>query len=196
MKKGIPLLVAIMGALGLSAQEAKTWLNSNAQISGFGGFDLGIHLIDGSSSPGFGGGGAMLINRTFWIGGFGEGIGVNKYYTYLSNNGERVISLGMGYGGLWTGYKWAPEDLIHPQFEVRLGWGGVSVEDAENGRNYANTAIFVFLPSAGVEMNVTQVFRIQLMARYRAVSGSDLELANSRDLSGLSASLAFVFGWF
>ncbi len=196
MKKSLFLAFLSLSAFQIHAQETKTLLDGNAEISGFGGFNFGIHTIDGSASASFGGGGAMLLNRTFWLGGFGEGINVNKSYTYMTNEGERVIDLDMGYGGLWTGYKIRPQDVIHPQVDVKLGWGGVSAKDADNGLEYLSSTIFVFLPSAGVEVNITRVFRVQLMAGYRSVSGSDIEFANSSDLSGFVGNFGFVFGWF
>lgn len=196
MKRLLVSAIALLFTTYALAQETKTLLESNAEISGFGGFNFGVHTVDGSASPSFGGGGAMLIDRKLWIGGFGEGLDINKSYTYLTNDGERVIALDMGYGGLWTGYKIKPGDVIHPQVDVKLGWGGVSADDAGNGREYLSSSIFVFIPSAGVEVNVTRVFRVQLMAGYRSVSGSDIPFANSSDLSGFVGSFGFVFGWF
>jgi hypothetical protein len=45
-------------------------------------------------------------------------------------------------------------------------------------------------------MNVTHHFRLGVGARYRHVSGVDLEGMSDHDLSGPSASLIFKFGKF
>ena len=191
------LSLIILLSFSIQAQEMKTILSGDVEISGFGGFNLGLHSIDGATSVGFGGGGAMLINQRFWIGGFGEGVPVNKSYSYETlNSGTRIIDLNMGYGGMWLGYKIRPNEVIHPQLDLRLGWGGMSAEDGQTGELFASTSIFVFNPNLGVEANITNVFRVQLSAGYRGVSGADFEFADSSDFSGFVANLGFVFGGF
>jgi len=193
------LLVASFTFLAfcMQAQEMKTVLSGDVEISGFGGFNLGLHSIDGATSAGFGGGGAMLLNQQFWIGGFGEGVPVNKSYTYETlNNGVRVMDLNMGYGGMWLGYKLHPNEVVHPQLDLKLGWGGMSAEDSQSGELFATTDIFIFNPNIGIEANITQVFRVYVNAGYRAVSGADFTFAESSDFSGVVANFGFIFGGF
>jgi len=61
---------------------------------------------------------------------------------------------------------------------------------------YESSAYFIFEPQLGMEINVVKVFRIELTAGYRFISGLELSRTKSSDLSGFSGGIAFKFGSF
>jgi hypothetical protein len=105
----------------------------------------------------------------------------------------------MGYGGLDLEYIASSNDLVHFSLELLIGGGGMGFKDEDDdGFNNHRTmkGFFVLEPSAHVNLNVTQFFRIAGGVSYRYVNGLQSPLSTNADLSGPSAVLTLKFGKF
>jgi hypothetical protein len=150
--------------------------------------------IKGNSVSFTGGGGAIIINETFLLGGYGQGL--NGKLRLLPNdatlfNGQ-AGNLDMSHGGFWLGGVILPRAAVHPVVTTRLGWGGAEW----SGSTIARDAIFVVTPMVGVQANINSWMRINLEGGYRIVTGLNLPGIGSRSLDGYSVGLSFQFGDF
>ncbi|RME99515.1 MAG: hypothetical protein D6772_07610 [Bacteroidetes bacterium] len=179
------LIFACFTTMSVSAQSEETlFSNSHLDLSGawgsatynFSSFGDDWTLIRG----GYGG---IEFNRDIFI-------GYGRYETR-----ERAIidqgtkEFGMNYNGLLLGI--APNSIraIHPRFTFLTGSGRVwTKEDDERER------VFVFQPSAGVEFNVFQWFRVGFEAGYRFTGDSKRHELTSGDLSTPFAQIELRFG--
>jgi len=78
--------------------------------------------------------------------------------------------------------------VIHPTITFQTGGGRVSVNDGPSDR------IYVFQPSAGVEINIFKWFHLGLEGGYRIVTGSDLPGIRNDELSSPFGQLNLRFG--
>lgn len=158
------------------------------KISGFGGPTMSFTSINGEFSVLNGGGGALLIND-FFIGGYGEGMS-SIYHQFEDKVSIREFS----HGGLWLGYVWAPEKIIHPMISTRCGWGNVKGRYSTN--NYFDESIYVVVPSVSAEINITRFCKVNLGVEYRQTFGANVNSLKNSDLSSVGAYTSLVFGWF
>ena len=70
------------------------------RVSGFGGPIMGFSAIGDEFAFFMGGGGAVLLNQTFYIGAFGEGL-TTRHFTEIAGNSifPREGKIDFGYGG-------------------------------------------------------------------------------------------------
>ncbi len=205
-------------AMGQEQQETRyLFENKDIRISGFGGPVLSFSEVSGDAALLTGGGGAVLINRTFYIGGFGEGLSSVHTLPVLSvmnSTGDVTdyydLRTNFGYGGLWAGYIFHPEKVIHAVVSSRIGVGSVSL--AENDYhidrydNIMEDMVFVFTPQVELEVNVFRWLRINAGAGYRFTGGIEKQYRNrqgnlvdyfsGKDFSGPQFSLGLLFGVF
>lgn len=169
-------------------EEPRVLFSEINQVSGFGGPIFQFSTIGNDNAFFTGGGGAVLLNRRFWLGGYGMGLTSNVSF-------DETLELDFGHGGFWLGYIVAPDKLIHINFQSTLGWGSVSYEDELTGNEVDEDGVFVINPQAEVEVNLTRWMRFGLAGGYRFVTGSDSSFDNN-ELSGANAMLTLKFGWF
>lgn len=147
--------------------------------------------------------------------------GLSYYYNEDSIIYDSKLSRFLGYGGLYLEYIINPLDLIHFTGSVLLGGGGVSYSkmgnmngnmnkwdedyNMNNIDSYPSQGFFVIEPELSVEMNITKFAKIGVAASYRFMRGIDnneaFDLPANKslkdiNLSGVSGSLYFSFGWF
>ncbi len=218
MKKQMILLLSIVFLCSstLLSQEEKEmeYLLSGPDrpsFSGFGGPFVDFSAVEGDFAVFVGGGGALLIGQTFYIGGYGEGLATGHYRYDLSevtHIDDPKISL--GHGGFWLGYINNSFKAIHPAASLKLGWGRISVYDDYydyDPQNYvANDGIFVLIPQLEVEMNLTSWFKLNVGAGYRWMSGMDKQYQDlhgdmqdyykSSDYSSPVGTISLLFGGF
>jgi len=180
-------------------------------ISGFGGPFVEFSGIQKEFAVSVGGGGAVIFNQTFYIGGYGEGLTTSHYRYDLSdvvNIAQPKISF--GHGGFWLGYIHDSFKAIHFGFSSKLGWGSISLYDAyynyEPRDYWAKDAVFVAIPQVEVEMNLTPWFKINVGVGYRAVAGIDKTYSDSEgnlhnyfdasDYNSAQGTISFLFGGF
>ncbi|MEI6411802.1 MAG: hypothetical protein WCR52_20590, partial [Bacteroidota bacterium] len=112
--------------------------------------------------------------------------------------GEKQLTL--GYGGLWIGYTYPSNKLLHLYTSVKIGGGSVAVTDFKDNfeakDNWLN-ATFVAVPEAGLELNVARWMRIGGTIGYRFVNGFDgWGSYGKQDLNALTYGFTLRFGWF
>lgn len=195
------------------------------KVSGFGTVTYDFMNINNDFGLMIGGDGAVLINRSFYIGFYGKGLTTTpKFnYNYYKKDSLANISankrLAFGHGGLFIGYIFQPEKAIHFGFNLKFGGGVVSIIDDYTKDYYYNEKdyyketpiypVYVLTPQVDLEMNITYWFKFKISAGYQFVTkdiikykalenGSivEKELFNTSDLSSPLISLGFVFGWF
>jgi hypothetical protein len=123
-----------------------------------------------------------------------------------------------GYGGVYVEYAYRWRDVVHLSASVTYGGGLVSVfgelkDDAIYDRDepleadmenidYADEIEHEFgtfdlvEPELAAEANVSSFLRVAVSLGYRFASGVDVSKLSDDDLSGVSVSVGFRFGYF
>lgn len=161
----------------------------DARAGGFGGPVVKIGPIHDTGSVMIGGEGAATFTageHSLFIGGGGYGL-VNE-----PDFGDNE-KLEMGYGGLILGYTHRPQQLVHVETKLLLGFGGVTVVDLDGDRQ-DDAGFFVSEASITGEINLTDFFEIGVGAAYRQTSQPNISGLKPRDLSGPSMIITFQFG--
>jgi len=213
MKKTQLLLTALLliGACAHAQEKEEGMrylLEDGIQITGFGGPTVSFGQVENEFAVFSGGGGAMLINHQFYIGGFGEGLATRHKRNNVSVDGDELkeVHTNFGYGGLWTGYIHQPNNLLHLRTSVKIAAGALTLADSFETMydELYHDVVFVAIPSAGVEINILPWFRVSLDAGYRHVGGLEktvddntgLRIFNSNDYTGLHTKISLLFGAF
>lgn len=190
----ILFLFLLCWSTGLSAQQEETLLNKAKVHGGFGGPIFTYAKVKGNNGFGSGGGGAVLINNLF-VGGFGQG---ETFDIGLSGNQDYRMNL--GYGGIWLGYVFPTQRLLHFYGSLKLGAGGINYDERRLDPDVfdgLDDAVFVVTPEVGAELNLTHWFRLAGTIGYRVVDG--FRGAPDLGTNALNApvyGLTLRFGWF
>lgn len=196
-----PLLFALLLTTGaISAQETttppetprqQTLLSHSRLRGGFGGPIFSWHNTKGQLGYGAGGGGGVTFDQGFF-GFFGMGETFDNPLV-----GKKHLSL--GYGGVWLGANIPSGKLLHLYASAKVGWGSVGVayyDDWEFDDNW-DDLVFVAVPEAGLELNITRWMRLSGSIGYRFVNGFDgWENYGKKDLNAVNYSLTVRFGKF
>lgn len=185
----IVLALAIMATTSLFAQETPNTepqfllsKGGSVSFSGFGAPIVEFSSVDGELGVSTGGGGAVLINQTFFFGGYGMGLATDmpQYDLYVKDEFTGIVSPYrnrrpmLGHGGLWLGYIHNTKSIFHWSISSKIGWGAVSMIDKEY-RDMDNElgwdGVFVLTPQAEFEINMLKWFKINFGVGYRYVSG-------------------------
>lgn len=192
MKVYITMVLALCLSMTAFAQH-ETLFNNARVVGGFGGPIVEMGLGNDMSTS-VGGGGGLVINN-FFIGGYGMG---SVDFEQLIEE-DKIDKIELGHGGFWLGYTLAPHRVLHLYSSARIGWGALDIDFQDNS-NFRDDSdnVFVLTPELGLELNVTQWFRVSGAVGYRYVDGVNEDLGNyqSDDFNGLLANLTFRFGWF
>ncbi|MFC1620156.1 hypothetical protein ACFL45_09445 [Candidatus Neomarinimicrobiota bacterium] len=196
MKKLYLIILTLVTFVPLSAQE-QTLISADIDHGGFGGMAYQLTQVDDNMAIMIGGHGGWIINHTVYLGLAGFGMD-GEFQLERDLEDQRYLNL--GYGGLEVGLVVASNRLLHLTASTLLGGGGANYQQRDRDSDYRENPIvdgfYVIEPALHLVMNVTRHFRVGLGARYRHVSGVDLEGLTDNDLSGLSGSLIFKFGKF
>lgn len=191
--------IAALTVVPLAAEAQDEYLLSNGprDFGGFGGPMYRVSQVSGETMVLAGGGGAMLINRRFAIGGMGLGgtSAVDAILGGVPTRGE----MDFGYGGLTLEMITRPSKMVHATYGVLLGGGGISVwpDDRRPRSTFDETESFgVAEPQIGAEVNIVRWMRIGVTGSYRFVFGSEETRLANTNLSGASGSVVFRFGKF
>ncbi|HRY33487.1 MAG TPA: hypothetical protein P5531_11015 [Bacteroidales bacterium] len=209
------LFLLLYSGVLLRAQESNEmqYLFGSGQslsISGFGGPMAEFSSIRGEFAVSAGGGGGILINQRFILGGYGLGLTTRHYYDEpLPQSCLKDPLVGFGHGGFLFGYIPDPNSKIHLSFTGMIGWGAISLyddydQDIEDHLGVDN--VFVFLPKAEAELNITRWFRLAFGLGYRFVGGIDKRFLHTggnyyqyyreADFNGPLANISLLFGSF
>ncbi|MBK7872245.1 MAG: hypothetical protein IPJ74_17015 [Saprospiraceae bacterium] len=172
----------------LSAQQ-ETLFDEFDIRGAFGGPILEIGSINGEIGADVGGGGALIINN-FFFGGYGMG---TDYPELEINNLD--YNLRFKHGGFWLGYASREYKLLHLYSSVKIGWGKAQLR--REGESDFTERHFTMTPELGVELNLTDWFKLGFTGGYRWVNGINLlpGLSNT-DFSSPVGVLTFRFGGF
>lgn len=197
--RNVVVALAALTVVPLSAQAQDEYLLSSGprEIGGFGGPIYRVTQVSGETMVLAGGGGAMLINRRFAIGGMGVGgtSAVDAILGGVPTRGE----MDFGYGGLTLEVITRPSKLVHATYGVLLGGGGISVwpDDRRPRSTFDETESFGLAePQLSAEVNIVRWMRIGVSGGYRFVFGSEETRLANTNLSGASGSVVFRFGKF
>jgi len=190
------LLIFILSITYLTSfgqnSRPKTLIGSDPEeISGFGGALFSFTTINGRLSTLTGGGGAILFDNTFFIGGYGLGLTGDIRQTL---EGESFSS-NFGHGGFWLGYNIRPSDLIHFGIDTKLGWGSIETKSSSLADDI-NDDVFVFNPSGFVEANISYWFKVNAGVGFQKTIGVDNDFFKKSDFDGPSFNISLLFGWF
>lgn len=206
----------LLSGLMLQAQEKSgdgfSYLFSGAKHS-FSGFGAPLTMF-AQAEDGFavysGGGGALLIDQRFFIGGYGMGLATRHLHEEVELYGTHYDRLrtNFGHGGFWLGYIHQPANMVHLAFSAKLGWGELALYDDrfefDQYDYHVRDAVFVVTPQLEVELNLTRWFKLNVGAGYQLVTGvnghrySDTEelVFLAEDYSSPEITIGLVFGGF
>jgi len=193
MKKTILTLLVFFAALQLNAQT-ETLVGSNTKIGGFGGPLLQFASLNGEFAFYSGGGGAAIFDGRFYLGGFGMGLNTDHVYSYQ----DLPHYADIGFGGLWLGYIHKANKLVHLNFSLPVGGGGIEfspINDDLDDPDYVD-GFYMLNPSIGAELNVTSFMKISLNAGYMFFAGVDNDVLPASHLNSPSMMFALKFGYF
>lgn len=212
-KKVLSIFIAIIAlgstVMGQEREENMRYVfEDGVDISGFGGATVAFGQINDEFAVITGGAGAMLINQRFYIGGFGEGLSTQHKRDQVSVEGDEYnnVYTSFGYGGLWTGYIFQPNNIIHLQANVKIGGGAISLTDSFEDLydDLYDDVVFVAIPAIGAELNVLPWLRIGVDVGYRHVGSVDstkddltgVSVFRASDFNGMQSTVSFMFGGF
>jgi len=186
--------------------------NEKITVSGFGGPIVEFSSINNEFALFVGGGGAVLFNHSFFIGGYGEGLTTGHYrYDLKDLSGISAPKIAFGHGGFWLGYIHQPLNAVHAGISSKIGWGQVSLYNPyftyAPHDYWARDGVFVFIPQLELELNLFPWFKVNIGAGYRLVSGLNktykdpkrgdyIQYYQNSDFSSFEGSVSFLFGWF
>ena len=149
--------------------------DTSSLYTGFASFFLiPTYIVEGPTIY-MGGMGAVLINERFIIGGYGMRKTGQTYVVKGSYDGKM---LGMGNGGIITGYSPYPGKRVRPVFQTCIGWGGISIA-SNDSKGYAITEkfnrIIVLSPSISADVRLFSFVWLSLGVNYLYLSGIDID---------------------
>ena len=181
----------------MHAQEVL--LKDKQSISGFFSLEPMVSNYDGNLSYNQIANVAVLINRRFYLGGYGETL----LATRSGNLFEDVDCFVPDFGstGLLIGSIIQPEKLVHFDLRIKMGLGALRLGEDSTisiGNDFISDyePVFVVQPSAGIEVNITKFFKLNTHIGYRYVGDIDDPVLESDILNGITGQLGLVFGWF
>lgn len=186
------LLCVFIASIG-QTQDRTIFNRSNIEtIGGFGGPILQVARIGDRSAPAFGGGGGVVIDD-FFIGGFGAGFGVEDWREGLI---DQEVSI--GYGGLWLGYSFLDEKLVHPYVSLQAAVGGLEISTGDIADlTLEEFTIGIINPEIGAEINITEWFKFSPTVGYRWINNFDkTDVITPEDIRNFYLGLNFRFGYF
>ncbi len=189
------MLAIVLLTIPVLAQE-ETLIGEEFHSGGFGGPEVKIGPMLGTTGVFVGGRGGWIINHTYVIGGGGYGLANDVRVKDITINGQPAY-LGFGYGGLFLEVIGNSDKLIHYTIGLMIAGGGVEYRDSLYDWNDHNwDAVFVLEPAVSVEMNITSFFRLGLGASYRFVSGVNTYGLTNKELSNATGTIILKFGTF
>ncbi len=169
--------------------------SENIAISGFGGIIVEFSSIEGNAAITNGGEGAVLFNRSIYLGGYGVSLS-NSLHKEVGGIRRNVSA---NHGGLIVGYVLFPHKLLHFGLSNKIGWGVLRLnpEDALLPTIAPiSDNLFVWQPQIEGEMNFSNWFKVNAGIGYRTVRGVNNSYYKNTDLNSPILTLSFLFGWF
>lgn len=171
----------------------KTLIDSSPEhISGFGSIMFSVAPLSGEYSVLSGGGGAVLVDRTFFIGGYGQSTSTDLSFMVE----EKEYRSDFGHGGIWFGYLFRPNEVFHLGLDTKLGWGSIENRLMGDPEGNHDDDVFVFFPQLLAALNVSYWCKASAGLGYQKLIGVDRFIYEPSGFSGPAFSLGLQFGWF
>ncbi|MDT8308458.1 MAG: hypothetical protein RQ866_02945 [Bacteroidales bacterium] len=187
--------------------------DTEIMLSGFGGATVLFSTLGDEFAVSNGGGGALLLNQKYFIGGYGLGLSTAHYsdcqnvIDYLEIANPKYT---FDHGGLWVGYIHQSHRLLHLGSSLKVGWGQIALCDEFYEPFYlegkeAKNNIMVFSPQIEAEANFTSWMKVNLGIGYQIVTGIERQFTlngvtydyyKKEDFNKPYITIAFLFGWF
>ena len=184
MKKIVIILFIVISKIGF----AQT--NEKISMGGFGGPLVQIGKLNSSTFIWMGGGGGLIINHRYFIGGFGE----NSISNVKANGIYSGSHLEIGHGGFWLGYIQKIGKRSNLFMSGQLGFGKSYQLKNEDKSYYTDYTIIK--PCVEYEYVFTNYFKVGAGASYSYFNGAGLPSWSNNSLTGFNFILSFKFGWF
>lgn len=169
----------------LMAQREETLFGRNGfDLTGaWGSATYNYSFFDDDYAYNRGGNLALEFGNSFLV-----GYGWSRFKDYASPEGLRDFRL--RYNGVLIGLVPRSHKAVHPRLTALLGGGKLFLEDSN-----VTDKVFVFQPSAGLEINVFQWFRLGLEGGYRIVANENVAGLEAQDISSPFAQIDLRFGF-
>lgn len=210
------IFIFLFSTVSLSAQEEEEQKDmqyifgskGKTKVSGFGGPIMQFSAIGDEFAFLMGGGGAVLLNQTFYIGAFGEGLTTSHYTSLDESSYLPQGQTRFGYGGLWLGYIHKNQNPVHFGVSSRIGWGSIYYDLNYYDNNYEYQAdpafldnVFVFVPQIEAEFNFFKWMKMNIGVGYRVVAGVNKEyngelIFDQKDFNKPQGTITLMFGYF
>jgi hypothetical protein len=195
--KTLGLFAALLLLTVPAFSQPATLFDGDIHSGGFGGLELRLTQLNDQTGLLVGGGGAWVVNNSFYLGGAGYGL-VNDVNTL--GLGPDTTRIDFGYGGGLVGYMFASDNLVHVGVQTLVGAGGVGYRMHGDRESFSSVndgdGFFVLEPGVVGELNIAKNIRLDLSAGYRFINGIETPGMSDRKLSGPSASMMIKFGSF
>lgn len=182
-------------------EQIKTLLSRKSKIRGFGAMDLKVGKWNDEINLIVGGHGGIILDNRFTLGLGGYGITTRSRFNGLTS--QENVYLGGGYGGLLLGYSILAREVVHLNFPILFGGGGIDIlEDQDGifsngvGRITESSGFFIVEPGVEVEINIARFFKLAIGGTYRIIEGANLNDIDTDKLGGLSTHISFKVGKF
>lgn len=195
MKTLVYLISFLFISLGVFAQDEYRYnalSEGDWRLSGFGGYLIEFSSFSGELGVSTGGGGALLVNHSFYIGAYGMGLS-NDIVSQAPN--DQLFNLSYQHGGAWVGLIFRSGDVIHLSGSSKFGWGNLMVTDT-NKILLDRDNIFVITPQIEGEVNVNRWFKINVGLGYRYTAGVTNNYIDKSNINSPMGTLSFLIGWF
>jgi len=198
MKKIIGFLLAtviILSGVAVHAQENEEGFSNSESgyTKGMGGPIISFSTIHGEFSVFMGGGGGVVLKK-FILGvyGMGQASQIEDWH-----NSNRFVSI--WHGGIWLGYSFLPDKIVHPVIELNAGMGNFSTfaQNDYSSLYTDKTGVFVLSPKLGVEFTVSSFVKIGVGGEYRYANFTKPNTSySSKDISAPAGYITIKLGEF
>lgn len=190
----LAMITMIAAAMLTTPALAQSALGS--KLSDYGGF-LGLDLRFGDAADKFGafagGEAAALLKHRVYLGLRGAGLVTDNIAVPLPGAG-RTADLHMGYGGFVIGYTIPAASLVDISIDALVGGGAAGIDEV--GEDSEWDPVFVFEPSATLDLKLTRFVRIGFGAAYRFVGDVEVEGVEESNLRGVTGLIRIRAGRF
>jgi len=186
------LLGLFLLATGLLNAQTETLFGGTNRIGGFGGPNFQFATFNSDFAYYSGGGGGIIVNGQFFIGGFG----MSLQSDHLVTIDQEDYTVDFGYGGLWLGYVHNANKLVHYTISLPIGGGGIGFEQVDSDEFIPDDDVLVMNPNLGIELNLTSWMKLNASAGYQFVRGQNTTYISSEALNTPTINIGLKFGYF
>jgi hypothetical protein len=156
----------------------------------FGGNGVNLTKVNNQFTVMTGGRGSATFNNRYTLGG--GGWGMTKGVEIESQYEGTYEFVKMGYGGLDFGYLVVAGNKFNLGIKILIGGGAVFKETVPKSEETGFEMFPVIEPTVYYQLALSKLFRVEMGASYRYVSGTDLPYLSDKSLGGFSFYIGFL----